>query len=189
MWRALALSLLVACGGNESEESQEEETEESSEEESSEESEDNSEESEDEDEDLDVEPNEDELDLSVDIEEHALNEETTDRVAADTRGIAHILIRYRGASRASSEITRSQADAQTRAQEALQRVNGGEDFSAVAADMSDDIANKDHGGEMGRLEQGLLPGPLDEALFAMDVDEVRGPIETELGFHVVKRTE
>ena len=183
MWRALALSLLIACGGNEASEETEEETSEESESESE------SEETESEEEDFDVEPDEDELDLSVDIEEHALNEETTERVAADTRGIAHILIRYRGASRASSEITRSQSDAEERANEALRRVNGGEDFAAVAADMSDDVANKDHGGDMGRLEQGLLPAALDQALFAMDVDAVRGPIETELGYHVIKRTE
>lgn len=185
MWRVIMLSLLLACGGNEaSSEESEEETEESEDnEEESEESEDSEED------DLDVEPNEDDLDLSVDIEEHALDEETTDRVAADTRGIAHILVRYRGASRASGEITRTQADAETRAQEALTRVSGGEDFAAVAADMSDDVANKDHGGDMGRLERGLLPGPLDEALFGMDVGDVRGPIETPLGYHVIKRTE
>lgn len=186
MWRVFALSLLIACGGNESEDT-EESTEESAEE--SEESTEEESEDEDEDEDLDVEPNEDDLDLSVDIEEHALDESTTERVAADTRGIAHILIRYRGASRASSEISRSQSDAETRAGEALQRVNGGEDFAAVAADMSDDVANKDHGGDMGRLERGLLPGPLDQALFGMEVGDVRGPIETPLGYHVIKRTE
>lgn len=188
MWRVIALSLLIACGGNEASEESEETEASESEESESEESED-SEGSEDAEDDLDVEPDEDELDLSVDIEEHALDESTTDRVAADTRGIAHILIRYRGASRASAEVGRSQDDARARAAEALRRVVGGEDFAAVAAEMSEDLANKDHGGEMGTLERGLLPGPLDEALFAIDVGDVRGPIETALGYHVIKRTE
>ena len=184
MWRAIALSLLIACGGNESPEDEESE----STEEASDDSEGTNDESEDQDE---TEEDEDtgDLDLSVDIEEHVLDESTTERVASATRGIAHILVRYRGASRASTEVTRSQTDAEARAREALQRVEGGEDFAAVAADMSDDVANKDHGGDMGRLEQGLLPPALDEALFAMDVGEVRGPIETRLGYHVIQRTE
>ena len=168
MWRAIALSLLIACGGNESPEDEESE----STEEASDDSEGTNDESEDQDE---TEEDED--------------ESTTERVASATRGIAHILVRYRGASRASTEVTRSQTDAEARAREALQRVEGGEDFAAVAADMSDDVANKDHGGDMGRLEQGLLPPALDEALFAMDVGEVRGPIETRLGYHVIQRTE
>lgn len=188
MWRVIAMSLLLAfgCGGEEESAESEESSEETSESDESSENEDGEE---DEEEDLDVEPDEDELDLSVDIEEHALDEETTERVAAETRGIAHILVRYRGASRAPGEIRRSQTDAEARANEALTRVNGGEDFAAVAADMSDDLANKDHGGDMGRLEHGLLPDALDQALFAMEVGEVRGPIETPLGYHVIKRTE
>lgn len=127
--------------------------------------------------------------LAIDVEEYALEESTTARVAGERRGVAHILIRYRGADRAPSSVTRSKEEAEALARELAQRIEGGADFAAVAAEASEDDANKDHGGEMGTLERGLLPAPLDEALFSMEVGEVRGPIETALGFHLVRRTE
>ncbi|MEM9067620.1 MAG: peptidylprolyl isomerase [Myxococcota bacterium] len=188
--RVLALALiLVACGGEEEASEAEESTEEtSSEGEESEGEESEGEESEDE-LDEEAEADEESLDLDINAEEHALDEETTERVAPERRGIAHILVRYRGGDRTPSSVTRSKEDAEARAQEILERVNGGADFSDVASEMSDDEANKDHGGEMGTLERGLLPAPLDGALFEMEVGDVRGPIETPLGYHVVRRTE
>ena len=126
--------------------------------------------------------------LAIEVEELTPDEETRERVAAETRGIAHILVRYRGAARAGSSVTRSQAEAEARAREALAQVEGDAEFAEVAAEMSDDEANREHGGSMGALEQGLLPGPLDTALFSMEVGDVR-LVETELGFHVVTRTE
>jgi len=186
----LLLSLLLACGGEESNETEtEDETSENAEEgesEGEETAEAEGDEGDEGDEDLGEEEEPDEL--AIEVEELTPDQETRDRVAPETRGIAHILVRYRGASRAPSSITRSQAEAETRAQDVLSRVEGGADFAELANEMSDDMANHDHGGSMGALEQGLLPGPLDTALFAMDVGDVR-LVETDLGFHVVKRTE
>ncbi|MFT5356045.1 MAG: peptidyl-prolyl cis-trans isomerase D [Polyangiales bacterium] len=126
--------------------------------------------------------------LYVESEELILDDETTARVAAEQRGLAHILFRYRGAERAEG-VTRTKEAAEALAREALERVQGDEGFGAVAADVSDDGANNEHGGVMGLLEQGLLPEPLDDALFAMEVGEVRGPVESALGYHVLTRTE
>lgn len=126
--------------------------------------------------------------LSVESDELILDEETRARVAPEQRGLAHILFRYQGAERAEG-VTRAKDAAEALARQALERVQGDEDFGAVAAEMSDDGANKDHGGIMGLLEQGLLPEPLDDALFAMEVGEVRGPVESPLGYHVLTRTE
>ncbi|MFK8001629.1 MAG: peptidylprolyl isomerase [Polyangiales bacterium] len=157
---------------------------------------DESEDSEDEDEvadnleDEEVDTGEEELggELSVESDELILDEETRARVAPEQRGLAHILFRYQGAERAEG-VTRAKPAAEALARQALERVQGDEDFGAVAAEMSDDTANKDHGGIMGLLEQGLLPEPLDDALFAMEVGEVRGPVESPLGYHVLTRTE
>lgn len=136
--------------------------------------------------DTDVPPAEGQLHVGSD--ELVLDEATRARVAPEQRGLAHILFRYRGAERAEG-VTRAKEAAEALARQAHERVQGGEDFGAVAAEMSDDSANKDHGGIMGLLEQGLLPEPLDDALFAMEVGEVRGPIESPLGYHVLTRTE
>lgn len=136
--------------------------------------------------DTDVPPAEGQLHVGSD--ELVLDEATRARVAPEQRGLAHILFRYRGAERAEG-VTRAKEAAEALARQAHERVQGGEEFGAVAAEMSDDSANKDHGGIMGLLEQGLLPEPLDDALFAMEVGEVRGPVESPLGYHVLTRTE
>ena len=125
--------------------------------------------------------------LVVESDDLILDEETRARVAPDSRGVAHILFRYRGAERAEG-VTRAKSEAETLARQAYERVQG-EDFGAVAAELSDDTANKDHGGEMGVIEHGLLPEPIDDALFSMEIGEVRGPIESPLGYHVLRRTE
>ncbi|HJL29470.1 MAG TPA: peptidylprolyl isomerase, partial [Polyangiaceae bacterium LLY-WYZ-15_(1-7)] len=130
----------------------------------------------------------DALELDVEVEELAPPEDAERRVAPEQRGIAHVLVRFRGAERAPASVRRSKEEAEARAREALERIEGGETLAAVAAEMSDDDANKDHGGDMGTLPHGLLPGPVDTALFEMEVDEVRGPIESPFGYHVIQRT-
>lgn len=173
------LVLLLACGGEQSEvETTEEEVSENDE------SVEESEESEDSDEAAEEGPDE----LAVGVGDLALDEETNAQVAApERRGLAHILVRYRGADRATSSVTRSKSDAETRANEALSRAREG-DFGAVATEMSDDDANAESGGDMGALERGLLPEALDDALFSMEVGEVGGPIESPFGYHVIRRT-
>jgi parvulin-like peptidyl-prolyl isomerase len=86
------------------------------------------------------------------------------------------------------------AAAKERAAAAIQRVRGGEDFAAVAADVSDDEATKAGGGELGWFERGSLSPEWEAVVFSMEKGEVRGPISGPKGLHVfyvadVKRTE
>lgn len=67
---------------------------------------------------------------------------------------------------------------------ALDRLRGGEDFAAVAADVSLDAATKDAGGELGSLTKAELAPPFAEAAFAAEPGTPFGPVETDLGFHV-----
>ncbi|HJK94376.1 MAG TPA: peptidylprolyl isomerase [Polyangiaceae bacterium LLY-WYZ-15_(1-7)] len=183
---ALALGLAGACGGGEEDEAtSEEEAAEGEAEGEASEGEEGAEEGDGEDE-APADP--DALELDVEVEELAPPEDAERRVAPEQRGIAHVLVRFRGAERAPASVRRSKEEAEARAREALERIEGGETLAAVAAEMSDDDANKDHGGDMGTLPHGLLPGPVDTALFEMEVDEVRGPIESPFGYHVIQRT-
>lgn len=102
------------------------------------------------------------------------------------RHVAHILVRFAGVERAPEDLSRTRAEAEARARQALARAQSG-DFGATAEELSDDEASSGHGGDLGSFERGLLPEALESAAFAMDVGEVRGPIETELGYHIVKR--
>jgi peptidyl-prolyl cis-trans isomerase SurA len=81
------------------------------------------------------------------------------------------------------------ADAKTKATGALDRVKGGEDFAAVAKDVSDDDSTKASGGELGWFERGSVNPDWEGIVFAMDKDEVRGPVSGPQGLYVLKVTE
>ena len=128
----------------------------------------------------------DESDELSESEEQNFAEDTEDDENDGRRGAAHILVRFQGAERAS-ENERTKDAAEARARTALGQAQAA-DFGAAAQEFSDDAANSGQGGDLGRVEQGLLPAPLDRALFEMEVGDVRGPIESPFGFHVLKRT-
>ncbi len=76
----------------------------------------------------------------------------------------------------------TQADAQN----VVSRLDQGEDFAAIAQELSLDTATKEAGGEIGWIPRGLVEGPVEDALFALDVGQRTGPIETEDGVSILK---
>jgi peptidyl-prolyl cis-trans isomerase D len=76
--------------------------------------------------------------------------------------------------------------ARERAEAALGRLEAGEDFEALAAELSDDAGTRASGGDLGWLTAGLLGGAFDEALYAMDVGEIEGPVRTDFGLHLIR---
>ena len=78
------------------------------------------------------------------------------------------------------------APLQARADAALARVLGGEDFSAVAKQVSDD-SNKARGGEIGARPASRLPDVFIEATRGLKVGEVTPTLlRTGAGFHILK---
>jgi parvulin-like peptidyl-prolyl isomerase len=80
-------------------------------------------------------------------------------------------------------------DAKAKATSALERVKAGEDFAAVAKDVSDDDSTKASGGELGWFERGSVNPDWEGIVFAMDKDEVRGPVNGPQGLYVLKVTD
>ncbi len=80
-------------------------------------------------------------------------------------------------------------DGETRAQDAMARLEAGEDFAALAMELSDDPGTSAQGGDLGWVGRGLLVGPFEDTLFEMEVDAVEGPVETSFGFHVIRLDE
>jgi peptidyl-prolyl cis-trans isomerase SurA len=85
--------------------------------------------------------------------------------------------------------------AKEKAAKAVTRVKGGEDFSKVAAEISEDDSTKATGGALGWFQRGSMANPEWEPIvFAMEKGDVRGPISGPQGLHVflvseVKKTE
>jgi peptidyl-prolyl cis-trans isomerase D len=66
------------------------------------------------------------------------------------------------------------------------RIEAGEDFETLARELSDDTGTRAQGGDLGWLTQGLLDDDLENALYAMDIGEVRGPVRSTFGYHVIR---
>lgn len=68
---------------------------------------------------------------------------------------------------------------------ALKRVKGGEDFAAVATELSED-SSKSQGGSLGEFGEGAMVKPFEEAAFKLEKGQVSDVVETRFGYHVIK---
>src|SRR5215831_333294 len=99
----------------------------------------------------------------------------------ERRRVAHILVRVPTVGGSAAE-----EGAKARAEAALQRVKGGQDFAQVAREVSEDTATASRGGELGVLTRGEMMAPFEELAFGLKSGEVGGPVRTAYGYHVVK---
>ncbi len=77
------------------------------------------------------------------------------------------------------------AEAKTR--ELLARIEAGESFETLAAEFSEDGGTAGDGGDLGVLTRSQFSTEaLGSAVFSMQPGELRGPVETEFGFHIVR---
>ena len=127
-----------------------------------------------------IEINKDKTNETITVSEDEIRkyfEDAGERFARDERRQAsHILFLF-----GDNEIISEQ-----KAQEALNKLNEGEDFSALALDYSDDGGTKEQGGNLGMLAKSQLPGALGDAVFAMSINEVSELVRTDFGFHIVQ---
>jgi hypothetical protein len=102
---------------------------------------------------------------------------------------SHVLVAYKGALRADPSIERSKDEAKTRALSVLARARKGDDFAALADSMSDDPSAKRNHGSLGKFTREQMVKPFADAAFALKPGGVSDLVETQFGFHVIKRTE
>ena len=72
---------------------------------------------------------------------------------------------------------------------AKQRLDSGEEFEAVALDMSTDTVSAEEGGDIGYTDGTAFPVALEEALETLSINEVSGPVISDFGVHIVMLTE
>ena len=81
------------------------------------------------------------------------------------------------------------AAAEARAKAAYDRARAGEDFAGLARELSDDTGSKQSGGDLGFGQRGDFVQAFADAVWAMKPGEIRGPVKTEFGWHVIQLLE
>lgn len=96
----------------------------------------------------------------------------------------HILVSYQNAWRA--ETPRSQDEAQERAEQIRKWALEGYDFGQLALKYSDDPTQIQKG-YLGIIEKGEMLPEFENALFALDYNEISEIVETGFGYHIIQR--
>ena len=103
----------------------------------------------------------------------------------DKISASHILIMHKGSKDSRSSLSKD---------EALKLINEIHDKLISKKSSFKDLASKHsecsssaYGGSLGEFGKGMMVKPFEESAFALEVDEICEPIETEFGFHIIKR--
>ena len=101
---------------------------------------------------------------------------------------SHILVSYQGASRASPAVFRDKDSAKKEAERIRSLILiDGNDFAEMARFYSDDPSGP-KGGDIGEFTYEIMAKSFSEATFALPVGGISEVVETEFGFHIIKRT-
>ncbi|MFP6804936.1 MAG: SurA N-terminal domain-containing protein [Pseudomonadales bacterium] len=132
-----------------------------------------------------VELKHEQLAAELEVDEEALEqyyrENQGDYSTDESRRVAHILIE------ASDDL--SMEATQVKANEVYGRIKQGEDFAALAGDESDDVGSRNNGGDLGFNPQGTFFPEFEAAAYGLALDQVSEPVETEIGYHIIKLLE
>lgn len=91
--------------------------------------------------------------------------------------------------RASHILVKAGSDAKAKAEALLAQLKADPSkFAALAKSNSDDPGSAAQGGDLGFFARGTMVKPFADAAFEMKEGEVRGPVETEFGQHVILLT-
>ena len=73
------------------------------------------------------------------------------------------------------------------AQSLLSQINTGSLFEELALQHSK-CPSGNNGGSLGTFGRGQMVKPFEDAAFALEVGQISAPIQTQFGYHLIKRT-
>lgn len=101
----------------------------------------------------------------------------------EQRRASHILIA------ANPSDAKALAEARAKAGRLLEQVKTHpDDFAKLAKEHSQDPGSATNGGDLDWFQRGLMVKAFEDAVFSMDEGEIRGPIQTDFGFHIIRLT-
>jgi peptidyl-prolyl cis-trans isomerase D len=99
-------------------------------------------------------------------------------VQPEQRRIRHILLQVAD--------PKDDAAVKAKAEAALKRAQSGEDFGKLAQELSQDTGSAKSGGDLGWAERTRYVAPFADAAFGMKEGEIKGPVKTQFGYHLIK---
>jgi len=99
---------------------------------------------------------------------------------------SHILAVFPWITDNSEETEEGREEALEKIEMVEDKLKDGEAFDDLARQYSDDSTTAENGGDLGYISEGQMVEEFDKALFALDVGEVSGIVETQYGFHIIK---
>ena len=109
--------------------------------------------------------------------------------AAYEKAKSHLLVPEKRRARHILITGKDDAAALAQAQQVLAQVKAGKDFGELAKQYSQDPGSAKNGGDLGWAERGSFVAPFADALFGMQVGEVKGPVKTQYGYHIIRLDE
>jgi protein-disulfide isomerase len=103
-------------------------------------------------------------------------------------GAKHLLVMYRGSTRAPEGLTRTRRQAQILAQSIRKKLKQGAKFEDLVKEFSDEPGAAARGGDLGQFPRGRMVDEFQAALEGTAVNEISEVVETTFGFHVILRT-
>jgi peptidyl-prolyl cis-trans isomerase D len=75
------------------------------------------------------------------------------------------------------------------AQQVFAQAKAGKDFGELAKQYSQDPGSAKNGGDLGWAERSSFVKPFADALFGMSAGEIKGPLKTQFGYHIIRLDE
>jgi peptidyl-prolyl cis-trans isomerase C len=92
----------------------------------------------------------------------------------------HILIRAAPGDEKASK------DAEDKIKAVIARLNKGEDFTKVAAEVTEDPSGKANGGDLGYFSKEQMVPEFSDVAFKLEKGQISEPVKTQFGWHVLK---
>lgn len=126
----------------------------------------------------------------LEAEVEVTDDEIVERHEAESLALADKPPRRRG-SHILFEVNddRTVDEAFALAEEARVRLADGADFAELAKELSDDLGSASEGGDLGMADRDTFVTPFADALWALEVDALSEPVESEFGVHLIRLQE
>ena len=114
----------------------------------------------------------------INVTEQEIQDEWNKRPHEDTVEAAHILFQVSDKSK--------EAEAKTKAEDVLKKLNAGGDFATLAKQYSQDTGSAPQGGYLGAFKRGQMVKEFEDAAFSLKAGETSGLVRSQYGYHIIR---